>query len=347
MAVEFMDGLDSYEDDTAMQVGGFGASNWTHIDDPYTSDGRFGGGCIKVVQSGRLYSRNFAGATTIIGAGSFYIESVANPQDGVDMLILREGTTDHVEIRIRVDSGYFLQIYAGGAYRGVRSTEELFLNTWYNIQVKAYIHDSAGYVEVQVNGAEWLNETGIDTKNGGTTGIISNVGYGGHTASNNRTRWDDLAAWTTTGDAPTDLVPDFVIEPIRPNADGATVQFTKSGGAANFEMVDDDPHNDGDSTYNSHGVIGEKDRLALPSLGSTPDTIYAVQTVVAAKKSDAGASAIQVGVYSNSSTEGLSGVQSLSTDYTFVRHLMTENPTDTSPWAEADIDALQLQYEVA
>jgi len=342
MSIVFMDGFDNYNSDALMIDRGWVSSNWGALYNE-TTGGRFNGPYPKCRYGTTLANSISTGLSGFVVSWAEKCDA-GEPADGYEFFSAIENTTVHCTVRWR--AGRKLQVYLDGStsYVGSPSTWSFPQDEWLNVQVKVVIHDSTGSVVVQIDGYEIINETGLDTKNGGT-GLVDVFKIRGLSGSNRYDHYDDFAVWSLTGDAPTGLIDDFRIETLRPNADSTPVNFTKSAGSNNYENVDDAFSNQ-DTDYNSNATIGEKDRLDLPSLTGTPDAIYAVQAVIHSKKSDAGARSAQVGVYSGS-TEDLSSAQLQGTDYAFYTHIMTVNPDDSAAWEEADIDALEVQYETA
>ena len=229
-----------------------------------------------------------------------------------------------------------------GTLLGASTLPFISLISYWAVEIKVVINNGAGSVEVRRKGEATpiLNLTSQNTE--GATGGIGFI----RLWIGSQCWWyiDDFYHYDTTGSGVTDFLGDRRIDYIKPNGDG-TVQLTKSGGSTNWELVDDTPGADDDSTYVYSSTITNKDILNLTTISGTAATVDAVQAVVVAKKSDAGAASLKVGVKAGT-TEGKSGSEGLGTDYEFYDHIEELNPDDSLAWAQADIDALQVLYEV-
>ena len=341
MAAEFVDGINGYNSDALMIDNGWTASSWGSIY-PETSNGRYSGrGRVGIRYQAGIQHRVPAELATKVLGFSYYTQSDSEPTDGEILATFGEyGGNQHCSVRMR--TGRVLQVYSLGTARGSASAYVLPQDQWVNIQIKANIHDSTGSVVIQCDNVTVLTTSGIDTKNGGD-GFITEVGVEGINPTGYYSYVDDIAVWSTTGDAPTDFVTDFDIEPLYVLAD-STAQFSRSGGSTNYENVDEAVSNEGtDYVYDS--VTGQYDRYSLGDMSGTIDTIYAVQTKGHIAKSDAGGVLGKIGVYSGT-TEDLSAAIYPGTDYAYFTHLMTVNPDDSAAWAESDVNALLLQCEV-
>jgi hypothetical protein len=332
-----MDGFDIHSTWEDMEIR-YPGSYRMNTNIPLTTGGRFGGGCFRGNNTTAWMRLPFSGSpSTIIWSAS--------------ILLLGSMTYDHSFIYAHNPSGWiwyckvinggFLQFVGPSGVLGTTSVPIASSVVWNFIEIKVYSHASAGTVEVRLNEDVILDVSGVNTARyaGGCTEL--------HYYQNDSNGYyvDDWFWLDDTGTYNNDFLGDRRIETLRPNGD-ASVQFTRSGGSNNFEMVDDDPDQDGDSTYNESGVVGYKDRLDIESLSVTPDSIAAVQTVVTSRKTGAGTANQKVGVYSGT-TESLSAAKGQSTDYNIQMHIEEDNPDDSAVWEEADITALQLQYEHA
>lgn len=252
---------------------------------------------------------------------------------------IREGTTIHVELRWdHVEAR--LNVYRSATLIGSTPSGSVPIDTWSYVETKVVVHDSTGSVEVKVNGASVFSVTGIDTRNGGT-GVITNVRC--LASSSGDLDVDDVYGLDTTGAVNNDFLGDVTVVTLRPNAAGDSTQFTPSAGA-NYECTDE-TQVDSDTSYVESSTVGHVDLYNLGALGYTPANIFGVQVSAYARKDDAGTRTVRTKAKAGATTANGSAL-GLSTDYLAAVSMMEVNPDDSAAWEVADIDALQIGFEV-
>ena len=202
---------------------------------------------------------------------------------------LREGTTEHLYLD-RDAAGKVRVVRGDGVVLGTSPVATPLWNTWQHIDVRAGIGDgTSGYVTVKINGEPVIELTGVDTRNGGTTGQISNLAWlsvaGGYAA----VHLDDFYLTDTTGAAPYNgSLGDCKVETLRPAASGAASGFVGSDGNSvdNWMLVDD---NATTSDYVASNTVGARDLYELTNpTGVDLGDVLGVQVEMLAAKSDAG-----------------------------------------------------------
>lgn len=144
--------------------------------------------------------------------------------------------------------------------------------------------------------------------------------------------------YLTEGDIPGDLK----IGVIRPESD-VSAAWTRSGGAANFEMVDDDSM-DSDSTYNATSTIGNKDIFEMEDI-ATDVTVHACQALLAAKKDSEGTANVRM-IWKPGGVEYPDpNYYPDYLTYQFDRVVRTVNPDTSVDWTPAEVNALKMGYE--
>jgi len=302
--------------------------------------GPFGGGVWRVNnRGGHLGIHGDWNVTTIyVAAWIYQVQS----QDGWDFLSFWEGNraTEHVVLQhdavvggLNIQRGPTTLDTVGGLWKE---------DTWHHFACKIVMSDTVGQVVIEVDGVEVYDSTAtLDTINGGTNGWIDSVSFWG---VDNGMYWSMPVIWSTAGNPPTDFFNCHRIYALRPNADTAQEDFTPQGAGDQFAEIDE-VNTDDDSTYNESSTATDADELDCESIATNVGTIYAVQATVVARKDDAGARGIKVGVDSNG-TDDVSADIPLLTTYAFYDHILDLNPDDSLAWEEADINAAKLRYEV-
>lgn len=174
-----------------------------------TANGRAGGNALTSnYNTGDLNTKILpASIDTIVFGFACYIQnSYANNGTSFPFLALTEGTTKHVGFLINA-SGQ-IRAYRGATYLGV-TTPTIPLTTWTYVEGKVKIGSTDGSVTLRVNGTQVASVGGLNTRNGGTTGLIDRFqiwpGLGASTFIN---YIDDLYVLDTNGATYNDFLGD-------------------------------------------------------------------------------------------------------------------------------------------
>lgn len=209
------------------------------------------------------------------------------------------------------------------------------------VEVRVYIHATAGELEIRFNGETVVNLTGINTKhpNSGMTPEVDAFYIGG--SGNVSFYYDDLYIRGDTVLTAGGFLGDVKVVTVAPQANGTYAQLTPTGAASNFEAVDDATP-DGDTTY----VAGQsgKDSYDLAPLNIT-GIIHAAQWNVLAKKSDAGERSLKHFTKSGA-TEQAGSLKALSTEYRYQSKVYETDPNTGASWTVADLDAAEFGQEI-
>jgi len=247
----------------------------------------------------------------------------------------------NIHLKIHPNAGKHLEVHnSADTLLGTSSGHTIESTTWYYIEVKVVIHDSAGSVVIKVDGSEVLNLSGIDTQNG------SNAYAGAVKVEllyNNQTWFDDFYLLDASGSKNNDFLGDVRIEVLRPNGAGVHTDLTPSAGA-NYENVDE-IYPDDDATYNSSGNVGDKDTYALPSVTSFTGIIHAVKTQITIRKDDSGTRKAKI-LRRVNGTDYQGTEEDLLISYKTFSKIDENNPDDSATWEEADINGMEVGVEV-
>jgi hypothetical protein len=223
----------------------------------------------------------------------------------------------------------------GSTTIGGPTTALLSLGTWYYIQAKWVIHDSTGSVVLKINGTEVINATGLDSRNGGTTGIWDSFRMYSQ-AFNNLFLADD------SGSDFTDLsanVLDMAV--LTPNGAGNSTQFTPSSGS-NYQTVDELPVSQDD--YNESSTDGHKDTFTLSNTSAGVGTIHCVIpfAIYEGTTSDPATLATVIRHSSSEATSTAKAAKNQTMD--IVQDFHYVNPSTTAAWSKSELDAAEAGY---
>lgn len=260
-----------------------------------------------------------------------------------NLLRFFQGATEHVRIAY---SGSNLAVSRAGTLLDVGS-HVFAANVWNYVEVKAYVHDTLGYVEMRVNGIVDVLVENVDTRNAGTQGIteIRFGPQGGSTTGADRGSMDDLYVLDDTGPAPwNDFLGDCRVQVLRPNGAGDKAEFTPLAGT-NWQAVDETTvGGDGDTTYVAGNTPGMTDLYALGDLAGGRD-IAAVQVHTRMRKDDAG-SRVARRVFKIDGTEYEGADFAPGDSYAPRWEQVVLNPATGLQWTVAELNALQLGVKV-
>ena len=337
MALLWIDSFDHYDDaqiaDKYEQIGGT-----PNID----AVGRFGSGLVCVDGSTQEFvEKTFTAASSIIVG--FAVQIVTLSAADKPLCEIVTGSTVHVTLNYQTSTGRLYLIGPGGTLG--TSTPGLSADVWYYVEVKVTIGNSAAF-EVRVNELSVISGTG-DTQNGATTTadrVRLRAGSGSGTSTTRR--FDDFYIADTSGGAPTnDYLGDIRVEAIFPNGNGNTSNLTGSDGNStdNYLLVDETlTINDAD--YVESNTVGNKDTYAYTNVTPTTGTVYGLQPVLRAAKTDAGARSVaSVARHSGSETDGTN--QALSTTTRYYADVRETKPGGGA-WSISDVNGAEFGVKV-
>lgn len=274
------------------------------------------------------------------GVGFAFKKTTGSSMSSFTIFSITDGTTE--QISIRTNASGVPTVNRSSTVLATGSTI-MAMHTWYYIELKFTIDTTAGMIELRMNNAVEVASTGglntQATANASWSGIYLTTGTGVTHV------FDDIYLVDLTGSAPTnDLLGDIRVEAIFPTGNGNSSGFVGSDGNStdNYALVDEAPPSTSD--YVGSGVPGAKDTYAFSNLSSPDGTVYAVQTMPFAAKTDAGSRDI-VTVARLSGTEEDGPTMALGTQAIY-RPDIRETKPGGGAWAIADVNAAEFGIKV-
>ena len=220
-----------------------------------------------------------------------------------------------------------------GATVLLTSTNAISAGVWYHLEWLITVNATTGVTQLKINGVDWIANTGsLNTGSSNSTGIAVR-----QQVTTTTTSFSDLFVLDDTGGAPWNtFLGDCKVETLRPTTEGNTIQWTPSTGTDNAALVDETTPN-GDTDYNSDSTAGNKDTYVFGNLDTTGGSVFAVQTVIVARKDDAGVRQIAP-VIRQSTTDYDGTTVTLSSTYDQYRQIYPQDPTATN-WTIANVNA--------
>lgn len=339
MAVQFVDGFDHYTEILEkwdVQRGGSGVPN---ID---TTVGRFVNGSFKV--GGSSHEGDTVKFLTtdvdelIVGHAMLY------PSDCLYDVELAGTGGSPINARMTVNAPDIF-LYDTNGTLVATALGVVTAGQWNYIEFRVKSHATLGEVECHVNAILVASATGIDTDGD----LISEFFVDSHPTSGT-CHLDDLYALDTTGSAPQNtFLGDVRATVLHTNANGSVNTFSPTGATTNFEAVQDALH-DGDATFVEAGQIGAAEdyqNQTFADKGISPASIYAVQTVNAAKKTDAGALRYKDEmVIAGTRYDNGDEVLATSGGYKMTTYIRDTDPSDDAAWTETKVAAVGSGFTI-
>lgn len=288
-------------------------------------------------------SPSFTGSQTIIyGAATMFLLISQDTLFSFPGLISATGT----ELTLSLNDSKQLEIRIGtqGGTPLANGTKVLVEDVWYYIEMKAYIHDSAGTVVVKLDGVTEINYGPGDTSYNGDTSItnisLARAGSGGIYPE---MAFDDLYICNDQGSTCNDFLGDVRIDCLRPNGAGNSTDFTASTGS-NYQCVDDTTPND-DTDYVYGSTVGDHDTYAMEDHPSAAGSIYATQSHAWMAKESGGTRQAKI-ITRSGSTDYEGSAESISDTYQWFSEIREVDPDTSSAWTISGFNAAQFGTKI-
>lgn len=287
--------------------------------------------------SGCSFTIPFTGASTIVHGGHHKVPALF----ATGLFNLVESGTIHLQVALTA-AGELRVLRAGSTQIGITSGLGLAIDTWYHIEVKAYCHDSAGTVDLYVDGVLELSLTGQDTRNGGT-GVFNGILFSSSIFPY-RKHLDNLYVLNTTGSLNNDILGVQYARVMRPTADASPNDWAPLSGSDHYAAVSEDTGSS-DTNVLDDSVTGQQELFDLSNpVGVT--NIKGVVPVVIGRLTDGTGYSIKHVLKSGGTTETDAAQSFSSTSYVSKQQVHEVDPDTSAAWLDADVDALQAGFEV-
>jgi len=248
------------------------------------------------------------------------------------------------KFNLRINSAYQLQLYRWTTHVQT-STLTIPSAAWNQIELKAYIHGSAGTLLVKCNGVTIFNLTSQNLNYDGGNLYADQFALSGPSMSGgqNTFRISDVIVMDTTGSYCNDLLGARRVQPCLPTGAGYYSQWSPSAGS-NWQNVEEVPPTD-DTDYNSTSDVDEIDTFEVPDVANTNATIDAVVLQLYGKSTDAGFSRVK-GICRSNSVDGLSDTEVVLTNsYKYGQSPIYLDPNTSAPFTVSGFNAAEFGYK--
>ena len=337
-----MDSFDHYGTAQIMQKWTGGLDNLSAA--IVASPARFGAGAMQVSNASfsnpaSIYKVIDAQTDWYIGAAIYPGAAVAIPQ----FMYLRSGTTFQVGVAWDYTTGY-LSI-TNGSTTLATGTHAVAPGQWTYIELGVHIHSSTGTATIHRNGVLECTATGVNTNPAGT-GTADTIALGSHgtISGSNGIYADDLYACDGNGSVNNTFLGDVRVQALLPTSDGANHAWTPSAGSTHYSLVDEVPP-DGDTSYVASSTVGQVDEYGMTAIAIASGTVFGVQTMLYARKDDAGTRTIAP-VVREGGTDYVGATVALGTSYAYFSQLYEQDPATSAAWTIAGINGDQFGCKV-
>jgi hypothetical protein len=344
MAIAFFDGFDRYATLADLGIvypladGNFSATS-----------GRFGGGGWSCSGGGAQLVRLEPGGVGEAWYGFAF--NFATGGGGGDQILAKilqvSSVTAELLITFNGSTGFFKAIVHNGATLAT-SSPAISVAGWHWLDIHVKISPTVGLVEIWADNIQIINITGVNTSASGGS-LVGGIALGsensdtGHTPSG--TTYDDLAVINVNGlGANNSRLGDCRIQTRVAASDAGPNNGTPSTAGAHYLMVNE-PQWSPTNTVTLSNVTGQEEAYGITPLLVNTGTIYAVQPVFWAEKSDAGAATIELSVRSGASTAS-GPPTALTTTYAVFASIVENNPNGNIPWTAATVNACAIGLTV-
>lgn len=343
MALLFIDGFDQYgttNGNDAVGIYHLWPTN-TQLENVNVADGRITGKSIVMVINNPYIQTFPLGqiATIVVGFAFKYAAHANGTADTI--LMLMDGPDAGANLRLKSDGEW--EVYRNTTLLGTTSGFSLATDTWAFIELKVTTHNTAGAVELRIDGATALNLTSQNTRSNSNNNWVTAVRLNGHNVLADAYTFDDFHVLDTTGAVNNDFLGDRNVKTLFPANEGDTNDMTPSTGSDNSALVDEGPANE-DTDYVT-GASGNLDLYDLSTL-SGAGSIAGVQMVSICRETDVNLFTIKHVVKASGTEYADSGLPIGSSLYCARKRLMEENPDTSNPWSQSEINAAQFGVEL-
>lgn len=334
----WMDGFDHYGNTAALTNGAW-ANNGSHS--VVTDTPRTGAYCMQAATSD--FARRVLGkSVTAAGMGmGIRLPTLPSDNDRCGPICFLDGAATTL-VSVVIQTTGAIAIKRGSPNGGTvlaTSTALITAGSWFHLEARAVISDTVGSVEVRLNGETIVTVSGVDTNPASGLGEISQIAIGNNTPGL-AFRYDDVFVWDTTGTDNNDFFGDRRVFTLMPTANGALDEWAKSSGTSAFDLLDEVPA-DGDTSYIYAAAADAQTSITFGDLPADIITVSGVQTVLQAKKTEAGTCNVKLGVISDGDTlEG--DDHAIGVSYGYIHDVFELDPATGEAWLPAAVNDVAM-----
>lgn len=252
------------------------------------------------------------------------------------------GTTAHTWLTVEPDGT--MKVSRSGTNLLSSAVGIIAINTWYYVEFKATLGDSAAAFSVRLNGTVVITGSG-DTKNAGTKTVYDTLRTGGITTNPGALLVDDLYWLNGAGSTSNDFLGDLAVETLYPNGMDTTAWTGSDADAVDNHLLVDEAGTPSMTDYVQSSTVSARELYTLGNLARTSGTVHGVTVASYANKSDSGLRGLKLAIKESGGAQRQSADNALTTTpTTYVTSWDRKN--DTTAWSVSDINGLAAGVEV-
>lgn len=303
-------------------------------------NGRFGTNCVFYTWDGRWMRKDLGAnyAHLIVGA-AWYVWG-----DNLPIMGFWDAGTEQLSLWYDA-GGQTLYVKRGdGTLLGSTYLANLTA-TYHFVEWRVKIHDTLGEIEIRLDTTVLASLTGLDTKQTGNA-YANQLRIGDHGDNYRAGYVDDLVLIEKdSGTGLVDFTGDVRVQARLPNGNGNSSQLAGSDGNSvdNYLLVDESTPN-GDTDYVQSGTVGQKDTYTYQDVTPASGTVFGVQILPSAKRTDTGARSI-ASVVRLAGTEADGPNKALAGTYSYLPDIRETKPGGGA-FSIADVNAMEVGAKV-
>ncbi len=338
MALLWIEGFENYGDTAGLapQPSGIMSRKYPIINRENFFDLEVGrnGWCLEIFASADYFqSPPLTTNATLVCGLAFNLGSGLPVTFPSNIIAFFEGANNGINIRVLTDGT--IRAYRSNTILGT-STNTLGSGTWYYIELKVLTDNSAGTVEIRVNGATWLNLTSQDTQPD-SNAYHNAVRFG---TTNATSRYDDIYILDGSGSANNDFLGNRKVVALDPDGAGDNTDWTPSAGS-NYQNVDDGDEVDEDTTYNETSTDADEDLYTYGDLPGVTASVNGVQITSEARVT-AGSMDLSNVIKTGTTTDAGSAETITSTSYVTTTRVEEQDPDTVAAWTPSGVNGAQF-----
>ncbi len=311
--------------------------------------GRFGNNSLRLITNSNTWyiSKTLDSQATWIIGFALKISNISNYGINLGICSLYDSITPQVTLGFNGDMTLFITRanntrLTNSLNSSDRSSKPLTVNAWNYIELQITISSSisSNSCKAIVNGETWINLTsGQSTKNSANS-TANQIYLGAVFASFGGTvDYSDLYICDGTGSINNSPLGDVRVESRLPKAVGSNTSWSSNGNSALGCINEQYP--DYDSNFLSSVTTNDISTFTIPSLLTTPGTIFGIQTSHVSRKTDSSVRQI-ADVIRSGSTNYPGTTVNLGISYAPYLNIFENDPNTSSPWTTSAANAMEI-----
>lgn len=327
MTLLFMDGFDAYRETADLLASGRWAAVAGALGPDYS---RSQGNGFRMSGAG-IITRNW---TSVPEAWVGFAARFTTAGVAATILVFRDSVGNE-QCRLQRNAGGNLVLQRSGTVLAT-SAGTYTTGVWRYIEVRAFVDNAVGTMEVWVDGVSVLSAGPVDTSSSGTPEIAQVAFVANHDV-------DDVYVVSTTGAAPLNArLGDSRVAPIQPAGPGVSADWSPNGLTNHRGVAQND---DGDHTLNQSGTVGATDLFDYQDPPIDAGSILATQLVTTARRGTSGTHNL-ASVARSGGTNYENTQVALGTTMSTQVDVMVVNPDTGLAWTVADLKAVEFGYRL-